>query len=383
MGGKNSRWFGNAETILDVEELNIVEFPLALLSRHVPDGRQVIRFEDNIKDQSTGQRIHRSLEISANASTKLPNWWDQDFLLALKVLTNRKNGWTDPVVEFSAYEILKLMRLPNEKKNRRMIAKSFDNWQGVRFKYSHWRRGEEWIAPKAFCLIQDYDLTRTNRKKPDSPQVFAWSRILFESMQDAHVKPFDVDFYFGLKSPTARRCCRFLEKRFYNRAEFKAPLIPFCVNKLGMSDKYRWAADFRSRLNPAYDELVATGFLEHVDKEDRFAAHHGTPGVTFKRGKRKSRSQLAARKPAASVCRPSPTKSAKPVLAPLSRALERFLAGLPNDDARRRFEEEAAQQSPMWDAYLSSKQQQSELFPVWRRYVLEEAWRQRRAQDND
>lgn len=385
---KNSRWFGNPDVLVDVEELNIVEFPLALLSRHVPDGRKVITFEDFISDKSTGERIHRTLEISANATSRLPNWWDQDFLLALKVLTNRKNGWTNPVVEFSCYEILKLMRLPNEQKNRKLVAKSFDNWQGVRFKYSHWRKGSNWIAPRAFCLIQDYDLTRANRRDPDSPQSFAWSRVLFDSMQSSHVKRFDIDFYFSLKSPTARRACRFLEKRFYNRGVFKAPLETFCLNKLGMS-KYRWAADYRSKLNPAYDELVAKGFLAEVDKSERYVEVYGQPGVVFRKA-RGAKGRPQQKRTGAQVVisrtgearrettRRTNRKGAETAINPQQGEVEAFLASLPDDRAREEFERNAAMSSQMREAYFESQRSGSELFQVWRTHVLTEAIRRTR-----
>jgi len=282
---RHKHWFYGFDAV-DLEELNIVEFPMAVLARHVPNGQKVITFADSISDRETGERLQRTLTISANAESDLPNWWDQDVLIALQTITNRKHGFSTPVVEFSMYEVLKLMGLADTGDNYLRLAKSLDNWQGVRFKYSHFRKGDSWLHPKAFCLIQDYDLTRkrgTGQRRPEEPQVFTWSRLFFESVQSSQTKPFDADFYFGLKLPTTKRLFRFLDKRLYRRPTYTYPLVPFCTEKLGLAGK-RKPSQYPEKLRPAYDELVATGFLGELPDEKRFTGTRNNREVCFRRG---------------------------------------------------------------------------------------------------
>ena len=191
-------------------------------------------------------------------------------LIALQVLTNRKNSWRNPVVEFTIYEILKLMKLPSSSENLKRVSKSLDNWQGVRVKYSHWRVGNEWTNPEAFGFIQDYRLTRRGRALPEKPQVFTWSRIFFESVQDGKTKEFDSDFYFSLKLPMTRRLFRFLDKRLRMKSTYEYPLLRFCTEKIGMSRNYKKPSKYREKILPACKELENCGFLLESSSEKRF-----------------------------------------------------------------------------------------------------------------
>ena len=295
---KKTHWFSGT-TAVDKEELNTVEFPLALLARQIPKTLQEskrLEFKDSITDQSTGETIDRNLVISANADSELPNYWDQDALVALQVLTGRKHQWTSEVVEFTLYEVLKLMRLADDGPNCRRLAKSLDNWQGIRFKYSHWREGDQWVQPKAFGIIQDYDLTRRSSSgqfQPERPQTFAWARRFYESVRASNTKPFDADFYFGLKLPTSRRLFRFGDKRLYSRPVFSKPIVTFCEDKLGMCPGQK-PSKLQKSLTPAYDELVVGRFLADLKPEKRFTRKDGVLYVNFRRGPgRKNRSQVA------------------------------------------------------------------------------------------
>ncbi len=295
------RWYGCSGSILDVDEQNSIEFPLALLSRSVPVAQKEIVFRDRIRDNATGLWLDRSCTVSANANSSLPNWWDQDVFLALEVLTNRKNGWQNPVVEFTIYEILKLMNLLPTTKNIRRVAKALDNWQGVRVKYSHWRVGDTWTHPKAFGFIQDYDLTRRGRRLPDQPQVFTWSRIFFESFQQSNGKEFDSDFYFSLRLPTTRRMFRFLDKRLRNRATYDYSLIPFCTEKIGMSRGYKKPSKYKEKILPACKELVERGFLANFSDERRFSNGR----IWFARGRRQASQESSEKRNQTGLCKTS------------------------------------------------------------------------------
>lgn len=295
---KNKHWFHDQNSALDQESLNLVEFPLALLARKIPEDQKVVTFEDSIFDKSSNKRIERKLTISANVETKLPNYWDQDVLLALSVLTWRKNRFTDPVVEFSLREVLKLMGLSDQGANCKRLAASFDNWLGLRFKWSHWWTGDTWGHPKATVLIQDYDLTRKpGNSNPSSPQVFAWSRLYFEAMQGGKCKPFDGDFYFGLNKPLSKRLYRYLDKRFFNRVNYSSPISTFCTEKLGMA-RGRKQSQYPQKVEVAYDELIGEGYLADLPKSERYTRdRNGLLHVNFRRGRGRGKASPKSKKP--------------------------------------------------------------------------------------
>ena len=291
---QRKHWFYGDKAV-DLAERNSDEFPLGLLARSASTGEKRLEFEGHVTDSSTGERFKRNLVISANVDTDLPSYWDIDVQKALLALSHRQNRYEFPErVEFTIYQVLKLMRKANATANIRRIAKSLDNWNGVRFKYSHWWTGDSWDHPKAFVLLQDYDLSRRGKgaRTPDTPQVFTWSRHYVESIRAAGYKPFDADFYFSLEKPTTRRLFTLLDKKLAARSHYKhVDLADFARNNVGLGQ--RRPSQYPERLRDAYDELVSRGFLARMTDGKRF----GGDGDYFfycKRGKgEKSRSQVS------------------------------------------------------------------------------------------
>ena len=289
-------WFYGDSTV-GVAATNLDEFPIGLLSRVVPKGLKRLEFQDEVEDESTGERVPRTLVISANVETDLPNYWDVDVQVALVELSYRQDRLMFPErVEFTIYELLHEMKLPNTTKNIRRVVKSLDNWNGVRFKYSHWWTGDAWDHPKAFVLLQDYDLSRKGlrNRAPNTPQVFTWSRRFVETMRAKRTKPFDSDFYFSLKTPTTRRMFQFLDKRLHGSVFYKQELVHFATDKIGLS-RNRKPSQYPEKLSPAYEELVDAGYLANIAQSKRFQnPKYGERLFFCKRGKgRKSASQVA------------------------------------------------------------------------------------------
>ena len=76
---------------LGKDEMNLAEFPIALLSDRVPHGKQIIQYQDQIFDEKSGRRITRKLTIKApnedEGQSGLPTAVDNDVILGLIQLT--------------------------------------------------------------------------------------------------------------------------------------------------------------------------------------------------------------------------------------------------------------------------------------------------------
>jgi hypothetical protein len=266
-----------------LEELNLVEFPLAVLSDYVPDGRKTLEFFDRIRDQESNSQLNRLVTITAADKWGLPNWQDQDVLLAMMVLSKLKNGFGDRRVRFTLHELRNLLRWPHNGTYNRRLQESLDRWTGVTIKYSHWRTKTGWKKSKAFHVIEWYALSMGRDFDVDEPQTFTWNELVFESFQANHTKPLDWEFYIGLKTPTAKRLYRFLDKRFFLKSRWAFDLAEFSENKLGLNkvtDIWR----YKERLAPAIKELEAKGFLKPIGTRDRFAkVGKGKYDVIFER----------------------------------------------------------------------------------------------------
>ena len=63
---------------------------------------------------------------------------------------------------------------------------------------------------------------------------------------------------------------RFLDKRFYHRRRWEFDLKEFAFEHVGLTRAYRDNGRIKSKLDPAIEELTAVGFLEPLDRAERY-----------------------------------------------------------------------------------------------------------------
>jgi len=306
---KKNTWSPEKIWAQGIEEMNLTEFPLAVLSREQPEGIKTLEFSDQLFDRSIGEYIKRKVTITGSDKWGLPTALDMDVFLALKKLTNDKNRFRDRTVKFSLYELRRLLRWPPDRHYKQRLKLALKRLLGVTVAYENAFRkraknGEQgkWVSLEGFHLIDNVRLTNTVEEyDPDEEQLFKWNDVIVESVQNGNTKGLNWDFYLGLKTPTSKRLYRFLDKRFNNkyRSNWKFDLESFCRNKMGfVGDTYR-VTDFKKKLRPAIAELVEAGFLRGQDEKKRYHRERkGVFKVEFARPySRKSVEKQPAREP--------------------------------------------------------------------------------------
>src|SRR4051794_9152100 len=108
-------------SLIGRDELNLAEFPIALLADRVPRGQKTLYFEDR----------HGRLTITGSDAYGLPTATDTDVIVALIYLTKIRNHFKDTKVNFSRYEIIKLLNWPDESWCYKRLDESFNRWGGV------------------------------------------------------------------------------------------------------------------------------------------------------------------------------------------------------------------------------------------------------------
>ena len=94
------------------DEMNLVEFPLALLSDR--SGRVlVLEFQVEDRDRETGLRVNRKLTVTGDPKHGLPTAKDEEVYLGLLQLTKLKTEFNAPVVRFTRCELIALLGWPN------------------------------------------------------------------------------------------------------------------------------------------------------------------------------------------------------------------------------------------------------------------------------
>lgn len=262
------------------DELNLAEFPISLLSDRVPSGVKTLVFEDQVFDQQAGEIVKRKLTITGSDAYGLPTAIDDEILVALIQLTKLANGFSNRLVHFSRYEILKLLGWSDEGRNYARIEESLNRWMGVTLYYDKawWNKeAKNWVSEKFHfldnvSLLDQEDRRRFRAKKQHefAFSSFRWNETIFQSFQAENLKRLNVDVYFSLKSAISKRVYRFLDKRFYHRSRWEFDLREFALEHIGLSRSYSDNGKIKEKLQPALDELTEIGFLIPMSREERY-----------------------------------------------------------------------------------------------------------------
>lgn len=260
------------------DAMNLIEFPLALLSDRAPKGCKTLVFEDRIQDRGQGKYVTRRLTISGSDRFGLPTALDDEVSLGLLQLTKAAR-FASRRVTFNRYQLLRVLGWRDEGKSYSRLDKSLKRWTGVTLYYENaWRdnRSKRWVNA-SFHLLDDVVLrgrSGPNRRGVAEVELepcsyFTWNEIVFESFRAGYLKKLDLDFYRTLKLAVAKRIYRFLDKRFHFKNVLRFDLGTLAREHVGLSRRYD-AAQLKRRLLPAIRELEQTGFLSPMPAEEQF-----------------------------------------------------------------------------------------------------------------
>src|SRR3954468_18128322 len=77
------------------DEMNLAEFPIALVTDRTPEGEKTLRFQDQIFDEGKAHLVPRKLLIPASDEYGHPTAKDDEITLGLIQLTRHANRFTD------------------------------------------------------------------------------------------------------------------------------------------------------------------------------------------------------------------------------------------------------------------------------------------------
>jgi len=284
----------HALTLAGSDEMNLAEFPFASLRRR-GDSRKAIIYEGWTTDKD-GNRLQQKWTVQGGSVVGLPTEFDERVYVALMAITTREN-FESRKVPFSVYEILKIMRLTNSKRDYQHVEHALDRLQGVSIKAegAFWDNETKELVRTvlAFGLVDEYWLSyreknKKVREREGVPAYILWNERIWKSIQDRYVKSLDIGFYFNLKNPLTRRLYRLLDKRLWKKGQYEFDIFDLAA-KLGMVH-YKFPAEIRKKIKPAIAELISSGFLAGTQSVKsngysriRFIKSTTAPGVSVKK----------------------------------------------------------------------------------------------------
>ncbi len=262
------------------DELNLAEFPLAALASRLPPGQKTLVFQDVIRDQATGQNITRRLTVTASDRYGLPTSVDDDVIVGLIQLTKSHNNFADRTVRFSRYALVEVLGWPDSGQSYRRIEESLMRWLTVTLHYEKawWDKESQTWVDEHFHILDNITIenleTRRRRRalgRQGEPALssFSWNSVVFKSFRAENLKRLDLNLYFRLRLAPAKRAFRFLDKRFYRRNRVELDLRDFACEKVGLSKNYD-IGKIKEKLQPSIDELERVGFLEPLERRERY-----------------------------------------------------------------------------------------------------------------
>jgi hypothetical protein len=291
--------------------MNLAEFPIALLADRVPKGQKTLYFEDQ----------HGRLTVTGSDAYGLPTATDTDVIVALIYLTKLRSEFKDVKVNFSRYELIKLLNWSDEAWYYKRLEQSFNRWSGVLLVYDKcwWNNRLKCYTSAKMHIVETVEIIdRDARRRAHRDgrtgltlSCFTWNREFIESCQADNLRQLDLETYFSLKSAVSKRLYRFLGKRFYRDRDWTFDLNEIAFDRVGLSRSYADAGKIKEKLQPAIEELEAIGFLRPLSREDRY--QRIDRGQWTIRLVRKSSTPLAVAEPS----RAAEDRPAEPELPPL------------------------------------------------------------------
>jgi hypothetical protein len=262
------------------DEMNLAEYPIALLADRAPEGIKTLVYHD--RDET--------LTITGSDLLGLPTALDVDVIIGLLHLTKKQSNFQSTIVNFTRYELLRLLGWPDRGYYYERLTESLNRWVGVTllYKKSWWDNETKTKGNYSFHILDSATvIEREQRRAARFRQVdlplssVRWSSEFFRSFQANNLKRLDLTVYFALGSAISKQLYRFLDKRFYKKTEWTFDLRALACEHVGMSRNYEtWR--LKQKLQPAIDELTAAGFLRPMSPDEQFRrAGRGQWTVTF------------------------------------------------------------------------------------------------------
>ncbi len=253
---------------LGSDELNLAEFPFALLSDRAPAGVTTLEFTDTIRGPE-GEPVTRVWTVTGAEEFGLPLAGDEEIYVALMEVT-REQGFQSRTIHITRYDLIHRLGWPEKGGSYRRLHAGLDRLLGVTItaQRAFYDRRKQRFVDVGFHIIDDYLLYHEQPgRKTQAGRVYvphsyvSWNQVIFESMLSGNLKQLDVGFYFSLHSALSRRLFRYLDKkRLDGKPAFRIRLRKLGFEKLGMSRSY-YPSHIKQELARAHEELQRNGFL--------------------------------------------------------------------------------------------------------------------------
>ena len=246
-------------------EMNLAEFPIAVLSKAIPEERKTIEYSDWIVGRN-GERKRRNWIVTASAKWALPTGSALRTLFELMQVWKENNLKTKIIPIGSRYNLLKRMGASDSKRDYERVERDLNSLVGITIqaKNAFWDKEAQAYVSKTFHLFEELSLyeqeIKGKERKVQQSLPFAYikaSDILYSAVKKGNVLTIDSKFFRSLTAPTEQRLALYLTKMLKRQAFHKRDIFKL-AHQLPIYSKY--PSDIKKTLNKALKGLIDKGF---------------------------------------------------------------------------------------------------------------------------
>src|ERR687886_1147621 len=251
-------------------------------------GTGVMTYENELRTRD-GHVLRQSWTVRAAHGRSLPGRFDQDVYVALLQIIDDKGLPEDGWLSFSLYELVELMGRKHSGRDYRQVRESLRRLAttSIESDNAFYHRGWKEYISDTFSLLSEVKLSEHEDPKgerTDRNRVLL-SRYFMDSYKANYLKNIDVEFYWSLSSPIAKRLYRLVDKKRNGRSLWEAELFSL-KDRIPLSD-YKYASKIKEKLAPAHTELIEKDFLKRISYRNsggsEFVSYEITEGFHVRR----------------------------------------------------------------------------------------------------
>lgn len=252
-------------------ESNVEEWPVFQLGRSKTNSSRVehlIRGED-------GSELRQRLEVSAPGKYRLPGRFDYDVYSAVLELLEIRGGMPEEgTLGFSLHELILIMSIEPSGKTYEEVKRSLRRIAATVLESDNafWSKGQERHISDTFSLWNIRFDGITDKNGSGSRHEIEFGKLFRRSFEEHYLRGLDIEFFWKLDSPVAKRLYRFVDLKREGAALWHTDL--FDLQKRIPIGPYAYVSKVKEKLSAAHDELVERGFLSDV-------AYEGKSGVKY------------------------------------------------------------------------------------------------------
>ncbi len=251
-------------------ERNLERYPWARLSENKGSLDELRLLLDAAGEEG------RAWIVTASEAARLPGPFEADLYVALCQLYNeqipREQRTTERTITASFREILTLMGRERGGSQYAAVREGLERLADARVRaVQTWRVGELVAREERFSIIQAVTYEHRRGEEQDNSRVTVmFSEPVASSIAAGNIRVLDTATYVSLDTPTAKRLYRYLDqRRWQGPVQRRSLTLPLQELVQRVPIDRTSPSHVRRTLEPAHEELIASGYLTRAVYEER------------------------------------------------------------------------------------------------------------------